>query len=110
MPAPHHSGAVRIFIIFVLALFLKAFPTASRADERPGVELAKKVAALVNRDENRLIELFKHLHSNPELGFQEVRTAALVAKEFKELGYETYTGIGKTGVVGILKNGSGPVV
>ena len=39
-----------------------------------------------------------------------MKTAALVAKEFKALGYETHTGIGKTGVVGILKNGPGPVV
>src|SRR6185436_590173 len=46
----------------------------------------------------------------PELGFQEVKTAALVAQEFKAHGYETHAGIGKTGVVGILKNGPGPVV
>jgi amidohydrolase len=57
-----------------------------------------------------LIEVFQHLHANPELGFQEVKTAALVAQELKQLGYETHTGIGKTGVVGILKNGPGPVV
>jgi hippurate hydrolase len=57
-----------------------------------------------------LLELFKDLHAHPELGFQEVRTAGLVAKELKELGYETHTGIGRTGVVGILKNGPGPVV
>src|SRR5205807_5177 len=73
-------------------------------------ELAKKVAGLVDQDEKRLVEIFKHLHQNPELGFQEVKTAALVAEEFKKLGYETHTGIGKTGVVGILKNGPGPVV
>ena len=70
----------------------------------------KKVIELVDRDEDRLIKAFKHLHANPELGFQEVKTAALVAKEFKDLGYEVHTGIGKTGVVGILENGPGPVV
>ena len=80
------------------------------ADDNHKAALAKKVAALVDRDEQRLLEIFKHLHANPELGFQEVKTAALVAKEFKALGYETHTGIGKTGVVGILKNGPGPVV
>src|SRR4029078_8683037 len=56
------------------------------------------------------MELFKHLHANPELGFQEVKTAALVANEFKKLGYETHAGIGQTGGVGILRNGRGPVV
>jgi amidohydrolase len=80
------------------------------AGDTADVRLAKKVAALVAQDEQRLVEIFKHLHANPELGFQEVKTAALVAKEFKALGYETHTGIGKTGVVGILKNGPGPVV
>ncbi|QKJ65226.1 amidohydrolase [Flavobacterium sp. M31R6] len=54
--------------------------------------------------------MFKDIHANPELGFMEVRTAAIVAKELKALGFEVKTGIGKTGVVGILKNGIGPVV
>ena len=81
-----------------------------RADEKADAELAKKVAKLVDEEEDRLVKFFKHLHANPELGFQETKTAALVAKELKELGYETHTGIGKTGVVGILKNGEGPVV
>jgi len=40
----------------------------------------------------------------------EVRTSGIVAKELKALGYEVITGLGKTGVVGILKNGEGPVV
>ena len=80
------------------------------AEEKTPAELAKKVGSLVDQDEKRLLEIFLHLHTHPELGFQEVQTAALVAKEFKDLGYETHTGIGKTGVVGILKNGPGPVV
>ena len=83
---------------------------AASAGERADAELAQKVRALVDQDEERLLEVFKHLHAQPELGFQEVHTAALVAKEFKALGYETHSGIGKTGVVGILENGSGPVV
>jgi len=44
------------------------------------------------------------------LQFNETRTAAIVAKELKALGYEVKTGIGKTGVVGILRNGDGPKV
>src|SRR3954447_16468009 len=80
------------------------------ADERSQALVAEKVAALVAQDEARLLEMFKDLHAHPELGFQEVQTAALVAGEFKRFGIETYTGIGKTGVVGILKNGPGPVV
>src|SRR5262249_19670081 len=85
-------------------------PAPLPAGDSAEVQLARKVAALVAQDERRLVEIFKHLHANPELGFQEVKTAALVAKEFKALGYETHTGVGKTGVVGVLKNGPGPVV
>jgi hippurate hydrolase len=95
-------------LLFGSAFFLTAHSVW--AAEGPGVELAKKVGSLVDQDEKRLIETFQQLHTNPELGFQEVQTAALVAREFKRLGYETHTGIGRTGVVGILKNGPGPVV
>jgi len=73
-------------------------------------ELAKQVVQSVDADTPRLIAIFKDLHQNPELGFQEQRTAGIVAKEFKALGYEVKTGIGKTGVVGIMKNGAGPTV
>jgi hypothetical protein len=55
-------------------------------------------------------QIFKDIHANPELAFREEKTAALVARRFKELGYETHTAIGKTGVVGELNNGPGPTV
>ena len=87
-----------------------AAPPTLSAGEPADADLAKKVAKSVDQDEERLVKIFKHIHANPELAFQETKTAALVAKEFKDLGYETYTGVGKTGVVGVLKNGPGPVV
>ena len=71
---------------------------------------AKQIKQMSTADSSRLVEIFKDLHQNPELGFMEVRTAGIVAKELKTLGYEVITGIGKTGVAGILKNGDGPVV
>lgn len=43
------------------------------------------------------------LHEHPELGFEEVRTSAIVAAQLKAMGIEVITGLGKTGVVGILK-------
>lgn len=55
-----------------------------------------------------LEDLYRDLHSHPELGFQEHRTSDIVAKRLTELGYEVTTGVGKTGVVGLLKNGNGP--
>lgn len=56
-------------------------------------------------------ELRRDIHRHPELGFREKRTAALVAERLKALGYDVQTGIGVTGVVGVLKGGRpGPVV
>jgi hippurate hydrolase len=54
--------------------------------------------------------LYKDLHRNPELGFQETQTAAKLSARLKALGFDVTTGVGKTGVVGILKNGAGPTV
>jgi hippurate hydrolase len=73
-------------------------------------QVSKQLKQMASADSLRLTEIFKDLHQNPELGFMEVRTSAIVAKELKALGYEVITGIGKTGVAGILKNGDGPVV
>lgn len=71
---------------------------------------ASQSASIVDLHESRLIEIYKDIHANPELGFQEFRTAAIVANELGSLGYEVKTEIGVTGVVGILENGPGPVV
>ncbi len=54
--------------------------------------------------------LFKHFHANPELSTVENKTAARMAEELKTAGFEVTTGIGGTGVVAIMKNGSGPLV
>ena len=68
------------------------------------------VETSVNQDKERLVTIYKDLHQNPELGFMEVRTAGIIAKELKALGYDVKEKIGITGVVGVLKNGAGPVV
>lgn len=72
--------------------------------------LLTQVRAAVNKDKSRLETMFKDIHQNPELGFMETRTAGIIAKELKALGFEVTTGIGGTGVVGIMKNGEGPVL
>jgi amidohydrolase len=54
--------------------------------------------------------LYENLHANPELAFEEKKTAANLAARLKTLGFEVTTGIGGTGIVGLLKNGAGPVV
>jgi amidohydrolase len=55
--------------------------------------------------------LRRDFHRHPELGFKEIRTAGIVARELNKLGLEVTTGIAKTGVVGLLESGKpGPVV
>lgn len=54
--------------------------------------------------------LFDHFHRNPELSGREVQTSARMAQELRGLGYDVTTGVGGTGVVAILRNGTGPTV
>ena len=54
--------------------------------------------------------LYKDVHSHPELSMQEKRTAGLAADRLRAAGYEVTTEVGKTGVVGLLRNGDGPTV
>jgi amidohydrolase len=57
-----------------------------------------------------LEKLYVDLHQTPELSFHEEKTAAKMADRLRALGYEVTTGVGKTGVVGVLRNGRGPTV
>jgi hippurate hydrolase len=57
-----------------------------------------------------LESLYKDVHSHPELSMQEKRTADIAAQHLRVNGYDVTTGIGKTGVVGVLKNGGGPTI
>jgi hippurate hydrolase len=54
--------------------------------------------------------LYTDIHAHPELSMQETRTAGIAAARLRNAGYEVTTGVGKTGVVGLLRNGDGPTV
>ena len=79
----------------------------SAAAAAPSPELVARLDAVVAADAPRLTAIFKDLHQHPEIAFTETRTAAIVARELKALGFDVTTRIGKTGVVGVLKNGPG---
>jgi len=64
----------------------------------------------VQRGAAEIEPLYIDLHRHPELSFAEFRTARIVAERLTGMGLQVRTGIGGTGVVGILENGSGPVV
>jgi hippurate hydrolase len=94
------------------ALVLAAGPLL--ADAPAATPLAPALIAEVHRvvdaDTERLTAIFKDFHQNPELAFTETRTAGIVAKELRALGYEVTEAIAKTGVVAVLRNGDGPTL
>ncbi len=57
---------------------------------------------------DELTAIRRDIHAHPELGFEEQRTSALVAAELESLGIEVHRGIGRTGVVGVLRSGNAP--
>ena len=57
-----------------------------------------------------LAALYQDLHRNPELAFQETRTAATLAARLESLGYTVTRGVGGTGIVALMRNGPGPTV
>ena len=59
-------------------------------------------------DMGAFVALRRDIHAHPELGFEEHRTAALVADRLRQWGIDVHTGVAGTGVVGVLRNGDGP--
>jgi hippurate hydrolase len=72
--------------------------------------IREQVQARVEQEYPNLFELYKYLHSHPELSFQERNSSAKVAEELRKAGFEVTTGIGKYGVVAVFHNGSGPTI
>lgn len=78
-----------------------ADPAADPAAD-PGIDL--------DIDLGRLADVYRDLHAHPELSFRETRTAGVVSGWLAEHGYDVTEGVGRTGVVGVLRNGDGPTV
>jgi len=93
------SPSFRVALLLVVAGLP---PCAATADATPQAWVEKHLPPLV--------ELYRHLHANPELSHQEKATAARIAEELKSAGLQVTTGVGGNGVVGILENGDGPRV
>jgi amidohydrolase len=73
--------------------------------------LQVKANLAADKIEQKVIDWRRDFHANPELGNREFRTAEIVAKHLKSLGIEVKTGVGKTGVVGVLIGGlPGPTI
>src|SRR5882757_9677709 len=74
------------------------------------VKAKAEIDAGLDKAYPHLDALYKDIHAHPELGFQEVETAAKLAREMRALGFEVTEHVGKTGIVAICKNGPGPTV
>ena len=62
------------------------------------------ILPIIDESTAELTEIFKDLHAHPEIGFTETRTSAIVAEKLRAYGVdEVHTGIGKTGVIGLIK-------
>jgi hippurate hydrolase len=73
--------------------------------------MADELSSRVQQEYDAHLEaLFEHFHRNPELSTMEVKTAARLARELREVGYEVTEGVGGTGLVALLENGPGPLV
>jgi hippurate hydrolase len=92
---------VKKLFLAVVVIAISAAPLGADQD------LAEAVAADYDAS---LADLFVWFHSNPELSFREHQTAARLAAELRDVGVEVTEGVGGTGVVGMLRNGDGPLV
>jgi amidohydrolase len=72
--------------------------------------LTDSVRSRINDTYPQLEALYKHLHAHPELSYQEEKTAARIADELRQAGFEVTGKVGGHGIVGVLRNGNGPTV
>ena len=93
----HRRAAFRLTALCLLAA--SAAPLA-----------AEPLRNAVSAEMPSLMAIYRDLHEHPELSFQEVRSAKVMADAARAAGFEVTEGVGKTGVVAILRNGNGPTV
>jgi hippurate hydrolase len=98
----------------LLLLSLPLLSCGPGAEARPQTgddkDRLKAISKLIAADYPRMDALYKHLHKNPELSLQEEKTAARLAQELKDAGFEVTEKVGGHGVVAVLKNGKGPTI
>lgn len=97
--------------MFRTSFLVLSFVLAPALSAQPATRLQSEIDRRAKEVEAKVVAWRRDIHQHPELGNQEFRTAKLVADHLKQLGLEVRTGVGKTGVVGVLRGGRpGPVV
>lgn len=92
-----------VFVLAFTACFASFVWASVHANNRASID------SFLEQRGSHYFELYKHFHANPELSLKEEKTAARVAAEFRAIGLETTERVGGFGVVGVLRNGEGPV-
>lgn len=90
------------WLVLLLALVVTGMIRRGAAQESPATWTRDQIESLLS--------FYQDLHANPELSFREERTSGRLAEALKSLGIAVTTEVGKTGVVGVLKNGDGPTI
>ena len=100
------TSRVLVVVVSLATVHVAAQPAARPASARWTVPTPAEVDAVYGDVES----LYVDLHQHPELAFQETQTSSKLAGRMKALGYDVSTGVGRTGVVAVMKNGPGPTV
>ncbi len=91
--------------LFSILYFILLFPSLLA---QPVAQ--EKLQQMIDKEYASLENLYQHLHAHPELSFAEEKTAERMADELRQTGFEVTENFGGYGVVGVLKNGSGPTI
>ena len=99
--AAYAGGMTLSRLLLAAALVAQAVPLAAQAEP---------VAQAIAADMPGLMAIYRDLHANPELSFQEVRSAKVMADAARKAGFTVTEKVGQTGIVAVLRNGAGPTV
>jgi amidohydrolase len=107
----HSKGLLRRSALAISVAFIALAPgSITPLQAQVSEAMSTQISRYADSIYPALEMLYQDLHRNPELAFQEVQTAARLAKEMRALGFEVTEKVGQTGLVAIYKNGTGPTV
>jgi amidohydrolase len=101
------DSSIQNYIIMKTKVYLLSFIFSIFCSQLYGQE---SLRSFIDQNLNDWTAMYKELHANPELSFQEEKSSKKMAQNLRQLGFEVTEGIGGFGVVGVLRNGDGPTV
>lgn len=104
---PRSILAARALAILAGAILLAPAPSSANPPDPADASIQQDALARIDAESPSLEALYRELHRNPELSFQEKETSARMAVELRAAGFEVTEGVGGYGVVAVLANGPG---